>query len=71
MYTYTIRKLILYNIIKYNTVHNIKHIIGNKPLGRWSRVNDENSFKRSDRANTDHCGTCTYHIVDPKSSDND
>lgn len=29
-------------------------------LGRWSHINEADTFKRVDLANNDHCGSCHY-----------
>lgn len=35
-------------------------------LGRWKLDTNKSTKLKIDMANTDHCGTCTFRIVDKK-----
>ena len=38
-----------------------------RPLGRWSLVDDSRkTYRRSELANEDHCGTCSEYINQQK-----
>ena len=33
------------------------------PLGRWSLIQDEKLYRRSDLSNEDHCGPCGEYVM--------